>query len=485
MSTTETSRGDGRRLKPLLGLAPFALRHKGRIALAVLALIAASAATLVVPLAVRRIIDFGFTSDQRDLVDLYFETMILIVAALALASASRYYLVMTLGERVVSDIRSAVFRHLTRLSPSFYDDARAGELVSRLTADTTLIKAAFGASASIALRNFFLFIGAATMMVITSPRLSALLLIAIPFIVLPLVAFGRSVRRRSRAAQDTLADASALAGEAIGAMRTVQAFTAESGLTNRFDAAVERAYSSSRNATAARAVLTAIIIFLVFASVVAILWWGATDVLAGRMSAGTLGQFVLYAVFAAGALGEVSQVWAEISQAAGAAERLGELLRIEPEVKTPALAAPLPVPPRGEVRFENISFAYPARPYSKVLNGIDLGSRPARRSRSSVLQAPANPPSSTSCCASTTRSPAVSCSTAWTSRLPISKRFAAGWHSCRRTPWCSPRPRVRTSASDARKPATRKSKPPPAMPPPTASCVPCRTATRPRLASAV
>ena len=203
MSTTETSRGDGRRLKPLLGLAPFALRHKGRIALAFVALIAASAATLVVPLAVRRIIDFGFTSDQRDLVDFYFGSMILVVAALALASASRYYLVMTLGERVVSDVRSAVFRHLTRLSPSFYDDARAGELVSRLTADTTLIKAAFGASASIALRNFFLFIGAATMMVITSPRLSALLLIAIPFIVLPLVAFGRSVRRRSRAAQDT------------------------------------------------------------------------------------------------------------------------------------------------------------------------------------------------------------------------------------------------------------------------------------------
>jgi ATP-binding cassette subfamily B protein len=373
---TDAPTARSRRLRPLLALAPFALRYKGRIALAFVALVAASAATLVVPVAVRRIIDFGFSADEGHLVNLYFGTMIAVAGLLALASASRYYLVMTLGERVVADVRSAVLAHLTKLSPGFYDDARSGELVSRLAADTTLIKSTFGASASVALRNVFLFIGAAAMMVITSPRLSGLVLIAIPFIVLPLVAFGRAVQRRSRAAQDTLADASALAGEAIGAMRTVQAFTAEKTLSARFDRAVERAYSGARAATQTRAVLTAVVIFLVFASVVAVLWWGATDVLAGRMSAGLLGQFVLYAVFAAGALGEISQVWGDVSQAAGAAERLDELLRIPAEVESPADPTPLPAPPKGEIAFENIGFHYPARPHSPVLADVGFTVRP-------------------------------------------------------------------------------------------------------------
>jgi ATP-binding cassette subfamily B protein len=365
-----------RRLRPLLALAPFALRYKGRIALAFLALVTASVATLVVPVAVGRVVDFGFSTDQAGLVDLYFGAMIAVAGLLACASASRYYLVMTLGERVVADLRSAVLAHLTRLSPNFYDDARSGELVSRLAADTTLIKSTFGASASLALRNMFLFVGAAAMMVVTSPRLSALVLIAIPFIVLPLVAFGRAVQRRSRRAQDTLADASALAGEAIGAMRTVQAFTAETQLSGRFDDAVERAYRGARDATMTRAFLTAVIIFLVFASVVAVLWWGATDVMAGRMTAGLLSQFVLYAVFAAGALGEISQVWGDISQAAGAAERLDEILRVEPQIAQPANPVPLPVPAKGEISFQNIRFAYPARPHSTVLDNVSFTVKP-------------------------------------------------------------------------------------------------------------
>lgn len=360
-----------RNVQPLMALAPFALRYRGRIALTLFALVAAAGATLVVPLAVRRIIDFGFSTEEAGVVDAYFATMIVVVAVLAGASASRYYLVMTLGERVVSDLRMAVFARLTHLSPAFYDNARAGELVSRLTADTTLIKSAFGASASIALRNLFLFIGAASMMVVTSPRLSLLVLGAIPFIVLPLVGFGRRVRRRSRAAQDTLADASALAGEAVGAMRTVQAFTAERELGTTFNRAAENAFAMSRRATAARAVLTAVGIFLVFSSVVAVLWWGATDVLAGNMSAGTLGQFVLYAVFAAGALGELSQVSGEIAQASGAAERLDELLRERSSVEEPSRPEPLPVPARGGVVFEDVAFAYPARPQSPVLKGIN------------------------------------------------------------------------------------------------------------------
>lgn len=365
-----------RRLRPLLSLTPFALRYKGRIALAFVALTLASLATLVVPVAVRRIVDFGFTSADGGLVHLYFGAMLAVAALLAAASAARYYLVMTLGERVVADLRSAVLGHLTRLSPSFYDDARAGELVSRLTADTTLIKTTFGASASVALRNIFLFAGAAAMMVVTSPHLSGLVLLAIPVIVLPLVAFGRAVRRRSRTAQDTLADASALAGEAIGAMRTVQAFTAEKLLSGRFDTAVERAYEGARTATQTRAFLTAVVIFFVFASVVAILWWGATDVLAGRMSAGLLGQFVLYAVFAAGALAQISEVWGDISQAAGAAERLNEILGVEPDVQTIPDPTPLPLPPRGEIAFEHIAFAYPARPHAQVLKNVSFRVKP-------------------------------------------------------------------------------------------------------------
>jgi ATP-binding cassette subfamily B protein len=360
------------RLRPLMALAPFALRYKWRIGLAFVALVAASAATLVVPLAFRRIVDFGFFSTERAIVDQYFIAMIGVAGVLALASSSRYYLVMTLGERVVADLRSAVLANLTKLSPGFYDNARSGELVSRLAADTTLIKSTFGASASVALRNVFLFIGAAIMMVVTSPRLSALVLIAIPFIVLPLVAFGRAVQRRSRTAQDTLADASALAGEAVGAMRTVQAFTAEKQLTQRFDAAVERAYRGAQRATLTRAVLTAVVIFFVFASVVGILWWGATDVFAGRMSAGLLGQFILYAVFAASSLAQISEVWAEISQAAGAAERLDELLRVVPDVKVRKKPARLPSPLKGRIGFDFVRFAYPARPHSTVLKDISF-----------------------------------------------------------------------------------------------------------------
>ncbi|MGQ4273499.1 ABC transporter transmembrane domain-containing protein [Terrihabitans sp. B22-R8] len=374
--TAEDGAPAERRLKPLMGLAPFVAPYKGRIALALFALFAASAITLVVPLALRRIIDFGFTSSEGGLVDLYFGTMLLVAGLLAIASASRFYFVNTLGERVVADVRTAVFAHLTRLSPQFYDGSRAGELVSRLSADTTLIKTTFGASIALALRNLFLFIGATIMMVVTSPHLSGLILIAIPLIVLPLVAFGRAVRRRSRAAQDNLADASALSTEALGAMRTVQAFTAELGLNHRYGEAVERAYEGSRSAMATRALLTAVVIFLVFGSVVAILWWGATDVLAGRMSAGQLSQFVLYTVFAAGGLSEISQVHGDISQAAGAAERLNELLLVPPAIKDVPQPQKMLEPPRGEVRFDGVRFAYPARPQSPVLQDIELTIRP-------------------------------------------------------------------------------------------------------------
>ncbi len=360
-------------LRALLPLVPYARRYKGRILAALAALSVASGATLTVPLAVKGMIDHGFSSDDSvGAINFYFAAMVVVVAVLALASATRYFLVITIGERVVADLRADLFAHLTRLDAPFYDNARVGELVSRLTADTTQMKTAFGASASVALRNFFMFIGATAMMVITSPKLSGLVLVAIPIIVLPLVASGRTVRARSRAAQDRLADATAFAAENLGAVRTMQAFGAERTTIGRFTEAVEEAYMAARNATAARSVLTAVAIFLAFASVVCVLWLGAQDVLAGRITAGLLSQFVLYAVFGAGALGELSQVWSEISAAAGAAGRIAEILAVQPKIVTPIKPIALPVPPRGEVTFNDVTFSYPTRADAPAVRNLSL-----------------------------------------------------------------------------------------------------------------
>ena len=366
--------GDQRKLKlkPLIRLMPYIARYRGRALAALVALVVAALTTLLVPIAVRRMIDFGFTDKAVQLIDSYFAVMIAVVAVLAVSSAMRYYLVTTLGERIVADLRADVFAHLTRLSSAFFDAERSGEMISRLTADTTQIKAAVGASVSIALRNLVLFLGGAGMMVVTSPRLSLFVLGAIPVIVLPLVGFGRAVRKRGRAAQDTLADASGYASELLGAVRTLQAFTNERTATGRYSAAVEQAYDAARGATKARAVLTAIAIFLVFASVVLVLWVGAQDVLAARITAGRLSQFVLYAAFAAGGLGELSQVWGEIAQASGAAERLFELLGIAPQIKTPAQPVALPKPARGEVEFRDVHFAYPTRTAAPVLDRLSF-----------------------------------------------------------------------------------------------------------------
>ena len=343
--------------------------------LAFISLTVAAITTLVVPIAVRRMIDFGFSPEGIALINSYFSVMIAIVAVLAAASASRYYLVMTIGERIVADLRRDVFAHLVSLSPAFFDSARSGELVSRLTADTTQIKSAVGASVSIALRNIMLFIGATAMMVITSPKLSGFVLLAIPLIVIPLVAFGRWVRRLSRNAQDTLADASAYASELIGAIRTVQAYTSERMATARFGGEVEQAYEAARSSTRARAVLTLIIIFIVFSSVVAILWVGSHDVLTGQITPGRLGQFVLYAAFAASALGQLSEVWGEVSAASGAAERLFEILRVKSQITAPPKPAALPAPARGDVGFENVSFAYPTRPDVMAIDNVSLAVR--------------------------------------------------------------------------------------------------------------
>ncbi len=367
------------RFRPLLALMPFVLRYPGRFLGALAALFVAAAATLAIPLAVRRMIDLGFGADAGGKIDQYFLAILGVVAVLALASAARYYLVTTIGERVVADLRAAVFARIVSLDAGFFDSARAGEISSRLTADTVQIKSAVGSSASVALRNVLLLIGAAAMMAITSPKLSLLVLIAIPAVMLPLFGFGRAVRRRARMAQDKLADATAFAVEAIGAVRTVQAMTAEQTAIARFGAVVEEAFDAARDATRSRSFLTAIAIFLAFASVVLVLWSGAQAVLANQMTPGTLGQFVLYAVFAAGALGALAEVWGEVSQTAGAAERIVELLHIEPAIKAPGLPLAMPPSPRGEVRFENVTYAYPSRRDAPVLSDVSFSAASGER----------------------------------------------------------------------------------------------------------
>ena len=368
--------GRGRSLGPLRRLAPYMLRYRRLIAGAAVSLLVAALTTLTLPMAVRRMIDHGFSDSDSVFIANYFSMLIVLAVVLAIASATRYYFVITLGERVVSDIRRDVFSHVTRLSPGFFDRTQSGEIVSRLTADTTQIKSAVGATASVALRNLIMGLGALAMMVVTSPKLSGLVIAAIPVIVLPLMAFGRSVRRRSRFAQDTLAEATAYASEQIGAVRTLQAFTNERLVTNRFARAVDIAFEAARSSVLARAALTFVAILAIFTSVVAVLWIGSRDVLSGAMTPGTLGQFLLYAVFAAGALGALSEVWGELSQAAGAAERLTELLAEEPAVKAPANPVPLPEPARGEVEFRDIGFAYPVRPGQSALQGLSFTVKP-------------------------------------------------------------------------------------------------------------
>jgi len=378
-STDETPASGRASLRPLLALKPYLLRHPGRLAGAAVALVLSAGAMLAVPMAVRRMIDNGFGARDGGMIDQYFMMMIAIGLVLAIASASRFYLVNWIGERVVADLRADVFAHLARLGPDFYERTHSGEVMSRLTADTTQVKAVAGSSISQALRNAIMLIGALVMMIITSPSLSLLVLIAIPVIVLPLIGYGRVVRRLSRRAQDTLAEASAYAAENLAAVRTMQAFGHEGAVAGRFAASVERSFTAARERMMARAGLTGLVILLVVSSIVGVLWYGASSVISGEISGGRLSQFVIYALFAAGALGELSEVWGETTQAAGAAERITEFLTIEPEIKSPANPVPLPLPVKGEIEFRNVRFAYTGRTNAPALDGVSFRVAPGER----------------------------------------------------------------------------------------------------------
>ncbi len=373
---TGRSGADRRSLGPLKSLKPYLLRHKNVVIGALGALIVAAFATLAVPIGVRRMIDVGFSNSHSETVNTYFMAMFAVGFVLAAASAARFYFVSWLGERIVADVRADVFAHLATLSPSFYDVTHSGEVMSRLTADTTRIKSAIGTSASQALRNMIMTVGAIIMMFVTSPKLAGLVILAIPLIVVPLVALGRSVRKLSRDAQDTLAVSSSVAAENLSSIRTLQANSFEEAVTKRFSRSVDKSFEAARVRMKARAGLTAIAIFLVFGSIIGILWYGAQDVLAGAMTAGTLGQFVLYSAIAAGSLGGLSEVWGEVQETAGAAERLAELLKTKSDVTDPEHPKSFPSDKAGHIQFRHVSFAYPSRPDTPALEDVSFDVNP-------------------------------------------------------------------------------------------------------------
>jgi ATP-binding cassette subfamily B protein len=365
-------RPKSRNLRPLLRLTPFLRPYRRQMLFALVALLAAAGATLAVPVAVRRIIDNGFTAENAMLIDTYFLAMLAVVVVLAVGSALRFYFVMWIGERVVADIRDAIFSHLLSLSPGFFETQRSGEVLSRLTADTTQIKSAFSSTASIALRNVVMLIGTVAMMVASSPKLAGLSLLALPLIVLPLVTYGRRVRSLSRRAQDTLASSAAFAQERLLAVSTVQANVQENAARRLFNSATSEAFGAAAKRTFARAVLTALIIGVAAGAVVVLLWYGANTVISGSMSPGTLSQFLIYAILAASSMGQLSEVWGEVQLAAGAAERISELLDEKPIITAPPVPQPLPEPPQGRLALQHVTFAYPTRPEQDALVDVSF-----------------------------------------------------------------------------------------------------------------
>jgi ATP-binding cassette subfamily B protein len=346
------------------------------IAAAAISLIVAAMATLVLPAAVRGVIDHGFSRADAANIGRYFLALIAVAAIMGIASATRFYLVTWIGERVVADVRSRVFSHVLSLSPHFFETTRTGEVLSRLTADTTLVQTVIGSSASFALRNLLMALGSLVMMAITSPKLTGLCLVGVPLVVAPIILFGRRVRKLSRESQDRIADTSAYASEALNAVQTVQAFTHEDVDRSNFTRAVEESFIAAIARTLMRAVMTALVIFLVGAGIVIVLWVGASDVLAGRMTGGELSQFILYAVFLATGMGAVSETWGDVQRASGATERLMEIISTEPEVKAPLHPLALPRPAKGAVAFDAVTFRYPARPEHKALVGVSFGISP-------------------------------------------------------------------------------------------------------------
>ncbi|MEO1950261.1 ABC transporter transmembrane domain-containing protein [Thioclava sp.] len=363
-----------KKIGALKGLGPFIAPYKGLAFGALLALIATASISLILPLAVRRVVD-GFQKGAA-LLDQYFFAALVIAGLLAIGTGLRYYLVTRFGERVVADIRKAVFDRVISMSPAFFERILTGEIISRITTDTTLILSVIGSSVSVALRNVLILIGGLIMLLFTSAKLTGLVLLVVPVVVVPIVVLGRRLRVLGRENQDWIANSSGSASESLLAAQTVQAFTHEAITREKFSDVTEKAYQSAKKRIGTRAVMTVIVIFLVFAGVVGVLWIGARDVRGGEMSVGELVQFVIYAVMVAGSVGALSEIWSELQRAAGATERLVELLQSEDSVKDPEHPVPLPLPATGAIRFEDVSFHYPSRPQASALDHVDLDIAP-------------------------------------------------------------------------------------------------------------
>ncbi len=363
-----------RRLGSLRTLWPFVRRHRGLFIAWLLALAVSSSATLSLPVAVRYMIDHGFGGGSQ--INLAFGLLFVVAVVLAVATAARFFFVSLLGEKVVADLRGQLYAHLVALDPAFHDRSRSGELVSRLSADSELLRSVIGTTMSVALRSSVTVVGSLVMLFVTSPHLAAYSLVGIPLSVLPIVLGARRLEKASRASQDRVADANALAAETLGAVRTVQAYAREPYEQARFGKALEVAVATARRRIGAQAAVTAAAIVLVFGAIVLVLWSGAHQVMDGTMSAGTLGQFVLYALIGGGSIGALAEVWNELQRAAGGMGRISELLHEQPQVAAPAQPVALPAPLRGEIRFEEVVFHYPERPDAPALNGFDLHVRP-------------------------------------------------------------------------------------------------------------
>jgi ATP-binding cassette subfamily B protein len=373
---TLPDRPKSRSLTPLRALLPFLQPYRGTLLLALLALLVAAAAMLALPIALRHLIDQGLSSRSSDTINRYFIAFMAAAGVYGVFAALRFYLVTWLGERVVADLREAVYARVIRMDPSFFEVTRIGEVLSRLTADTTLVQSIAGVNLSITLRSSISLAGSLVMLAITSARLTGMIVVLIPVVVVPLIVLGRRVRKLSRASQDRIADTSGIADETLNAIQTVQAFTLEAVNARRFDAAVEDSFQAAVRRTKTRSTLTAIATMLVFGAITFVLWMGAHAVVRGEMTGGQLGQFLLYAVYVAIAAASLSEMWGEVQRAAGAMERLVELQHATPTILAPEHPAPLPTPGRGEIRFEHVGFCYPSRPESPALADFDLAIRP-------------------------------------------------------------------------------------------------------------
>lgn len=368
-------RQKSRNFGALRALAPFMLPYSGLMIAAGLALVLTAMVSLTLPLAVRRVVD-NFETKDAALLDQYFMAALAIASLLAVGTALRYMLVTRLGERVVADIRKAVFDRVIGMSPAFYEKIMTGEVLSRITTDTTLIQSVIGSSVSIALRNALIFIGGLILMLLTSAKLSGLVLLIVPAVIIPILTLGRKMRKLSRETQDWIAASSGNASESLSAVQTVQAFTHEAASRDQFSEITEASFEAAKRRIRIRALMTTIVIFLTFSGIVGVLWIGARDVRAEVMTPGALVQFVIYAVMVAGAVAALSEIWGELQRAAGATERLVELLQTEDTVTDPDAGRALNTPVRGQIAFEDVRFAYPARPEIAALDGVSIEINP-------------------------------------------------------------------------------------------------------------